>query len=64
MAEHVASDGKIDQVPETRPEYLHWGFHYDLRIAVGDRQVYIETVLDQERDLEDCTVWVVNMHDQ
>jgi len=64
MAEHVRSGGDIDQVEETRLEYIGWRFHYDLRIPIVDRRVYIETVLDQAEDLEDCTIWVVNMHDQ
>ncbi|HEY7116469.1 MAG TPA: hypothetical protein VH475_07785 [Tepidisphaeraceae bacterium] len=64
MAHHVASGGRIDQTEETRPEYVAWRFHYDLRMPISNRRVYIETVLDQTDDLEDCTIWVVNIHDQ
>jgi hypothetical protein len=64
MAEHVASGGKVDQVEELRQEYVEYGFHYDLRMAIDGRRVYMETVLDQADHVEDCTIWVVNMHDQ
>jgi len=63
MVKHAASDADIDQISETRPEYSHWRFHYDLRISILGRRVYIETRFDQEQDDEDCTIWVVNIHD-
>ena len=63
MVERAKSIGEIDQVPETRPEYLRWPFHYDLRISVFGRRVYVETRFEQEQDVEDCTIWVVNFHD-
>jgi hypothetical protein len=64
MIRHVQSGGKIDQVEETRDAYLMWRFHYDLRLPISSRRVYIETVLYHVDDVEDCTIWVVNMHDQ
>ncbi|HOB73401.1 MAG TPA: hypothetical protein PKG54_02645 [Phycisphaerae bacterium] len=64
MAEYVASGGEIDQIEETRPEYVACRFHYDLRLPIGERRVYIETVLDEADEPEDCTIWVVNMHDE
>jgi hypothetical protein len=63
MIEHVAAGGEIDQVLERRPEYLCWRFHYDLRMPISNRRVYIETVFVHEPDPEDCQIWVVNMHD-
>ena len=63
MVKHANSNRKIDQTPETRPEYSSWPFHYDLRISIFGRRVYIETRFDQEQDLEDCTIWVVNVHE-
>ena len=63
MVKHAESNGKIDQVPETRPEYSHWPFHYDLRISILGRRVYIETRFGQEQDVEECTISVVNIHD-
>jgi hypothetical protein len=64
MVEYVMSGGQIHQVEETRPEYVAWRFHYDLRLPISNRRVYIETALDDADDPEDCTIWVVNMHDQ
>jgi hypothetical protein len=64
MRKHVLAGGKIDQVEEKRPEYVTWRFHYDLRMPISGRRVYIETVLIQANDIEDCTIIVVNMHDQ
>jgi hypothetical protein len=37
--------GEIDQIPETRPEWDDWPFHYDFRLSWRERQLYIETVL-------------------
>lgn len=64
MRDHVVSGGEIHQVEEKRPLWIAWRFHYDLRLPISNRRVYIETVLDQADDPEDCTIWVVNMHDQ
>lgn len=63
MADHVRRGGEIHQVKETRAEHIEWRFHYDLRIPIINRRVYIETVFVHERDPEDCTIYVVNMHD-
>ncbi|MEX2216775.1 MAG: hypothetical protein WD768_21855 [Phycisphaeraceae bacterium] len=63
MAGHVQAGGKIDQVEERRAEYLDFRFHYDFRLKIGERRVYIETILDEREDAEDCTIWVVNIHD-
>lgn len=62
MVKRAAPNAGIDQISETRPEYSHWRFHYDLRISIFGRRVYIETVFDQKEDPEDCTIFVVNMH--
>jgi hypothetical protein len=64
MQEYVKAGGKIDQVEERRPEYFSWRFHYDLRLPISGRRVYVETVLDQAKEIEDCTIWVVNIHDK
>jgi hypothetical protein len=64
MIAHVASGGEIDQVEERRPEYVAWKFHYDLRLPISGRKLYIETVFEQADDPEDCTIHVVNVHDQ
>src|SRR5438552_18258196 len=45
MCEHVETGGEIDQVRERRPEWTDRDFHYDFRIRIGDRLLYIETVL-------------------
>jgi hypothetical protein len=63
MRKYVQCGGKIEQVEETRPEYVAWRFHYDLRLPVTGRHVYVETVLEQAASIEDCTIWVVNIHD-
>ena len=61
--EHVIGGGEIDEVRETRPEYLVHQFHHDLWFEVGGRMVYVETRLLMERDIEDTTIYVVNIHD-
>lgn len=63
MADHVRNGGQIDQTVEKRPEHTQWRFHYDLRMPITGRRVYIETVFVHETDPEDCVIYVVNMHD-
>jgi len=62
MFEHVAAGGEIDQVKETRFEWSEQRFHYDFRIPIGDRLIYIETVLIED-DPEDPTIHVVSIHE-
>src|SRR5262245_56331677 len=44
MYNHVAAGGQIDQVPERRPEWNDRDFHYDLRVSIGGKLRYIETL--------------------
>jgi hypothetical protein len=62
MFRHVEEGGVIDQVQETRPEWTASRYHYDFRIAIGERLVYIETVLVEDVP-DDPTVHVVSIHD-
>ena len=62
MNSHVQAGGVIDQVPETRDEWSAWPFHYDFRLQVGDRLVYLETIL-QDDDPRDPTIHIVSIHD-
>ena len=57
--------GAIDEQVERRPEYAHYQFHYDLRVRIGDRQVYFETLLfcDDPDDPDDPYIVVVSVHD-
>src|SRR5260370_20425714 len=52
MYDFLQSDGTIDQVTETRPEWSVWPFHYDFRLLIGSRDVYMETIL-QDNDPSD-----------
>jgi hypothetical protein len=63
MIEHVRLGGRVHQVRETRPEYAKYHFHYDIRLPMTGRRLYIETVFVRERDLEDSVIYVVNLHD-
>ena len=58
----VAAGGEIDQIPETRPQWSEHRFHYDFRMEVGGRLLYIETVLVED-DPNDPTIHVVSIHD-
>jgi hypothetical protein len=62
MFEHVVSGGEIDQVKESRLEWTEQRFHYDFRISVGDRLIYVETVLIED-DPQDPIIHVVSIHD-
>jgi len=59
---HCQFGGVIDQQPETRAEWSDWPFHYDLRLPLSGRDVYIETIL-QDNDPSDPTLHIVSVHD-
>lgn len=62
LHQYVAEGGEIDAVTETREEYRHlYQYHYDFRVPIGDRLVYIETRLDVSK--LGPTITVVNVHD-
>jgi hypothetical protein len=62
MNAHCQAGGVIDQQPEKRPEWNHWPFHYDFRLRLCGRDVYIETIL-QDDDPNDPTLHIVSIHD-
>jgi len=62
MYEYLQAGGEIDQVPERRPDWNDRPFHYDLRIPIEGRLIYIETILLDD-DPDDPTIRVVNIHD-
>ena len=47
---------------ETRLEWTEHRFHYDFRIPIADRLIYIETIL-MDDDPEDPTIHVVSIHE-
>lgn len=53
---------EIDQVEETRPEWNSWPFHYDFRLTISAKPIYIETILKDD-DPSDPTVLIVSIHD-
>jgi len=65
LHEYVEGGGAIDEQTENRPEYAHFRFHFDLRVPIGGRRIYFETVLEFEDadDEDDLTIVVVNAHD-
>jgi hypothetical protein len=62
MHDFLAAGGVIDQIKETRPEWNMWPFHYDFRLPLAGRSVYIETIL-QDDDPNDPTIEIVSIHD-
>ena len=65
ICEHVWSDGEIDQIRETRPEWSEHDFHYDVRLAAFGRRIYIETRLqfDEPGDPDDPIILIANIND-
>jgi hypothetical protein len=62
IQDHIADGREIDQVVETREEYRHsHDYHYDFRIPVSGRLIYIETVLDEIK--MGPRVTIVSVHD-
>ena len=62
MHDFMVAGGVPDQVKETRPEWSIWLFHYDFRCTLGGKQLYIETIL-QDDDPDDPTIQIVSIHD-
>jgi hypothetical protein len=62
MHDHVAAGGEIDQVRERRPEWNDRDYHYDFRIPVAGRLIYLETLLIDD-DPTDPTLHIVSIHD-
>ena|SRR5437762_6025708 len=62
MYDFVAGGGVPDQVKETRPQWDVWPFHYDFRLTLAGKKVYIETIL-QDDDPNDPTLEIVSIHD-
>jgi hypothetical protein len=59
---HVQNGGVIDQVREQRPEWSDRDYHYDYRVTICGRVIYIETVLVDD-DPTDPTIQIVSIHD-
>lgn len=67
MYEYVAAGGEIDEVREHREGWKdEHEFHYDLRLSIHDKQVYIETRLHFRLPFVPDEPWieVVNIHEQ
>jgi hypothetical protein len=62
MWRFFAAGGEIDEVRESRPEWSGHRFHYDFRIDIGGRFLYIETILMKDAP-DDPTIHVVSIHD-
>jgi hypothetical protein len=62
MHDFLQAGGGIDQQPETRPEWSVWPFHYDFRLQLAGRNLYIETIL-QDDNPNDPTIHIVSIHD-
>jgi hypothetical protein len=63
MCEHVEGGGEIDRVAETRSEWSEHRWHYDIRLNVPGRPIYIETRLIVGPTPEDSTILVVNVNE-
>jgi hypothetical protein len=61
MYDHLQQGGVIDQIRETRPEWNVWPYHYDFRLELAGKSIYIETVL-QDDDPNDPTIEIVSIH--
>jgi len=62
MFRFVATGGEVDQVREMRPQWSEHQYHYDYRIEIGGRLLYIETMLIENHP-DDPTIHVVSIHD-
>ena len=62
IREHIANGGEIDRAEDSRSNFrrLH-PYHYDFRISISGRPIYIETILDDVKMGPRLTV--VSIHD-
>ena len=65
LFEHVQAGGEIDEVAESRPEWLEFSHHYDLRLRILDRLVHVETrlIYRNPKNPDDPYIHVVSVHD-
>src|SRR5438128_12002476 len=61
LHQFLAGGGVIDQQPERRAEWSAWPYHYDFRLQLAGRDVYIETIL-QDDDPKETTIHIVSIH--
>ncbi len=61
LHDHVAGGGALDQVRERRDDWLDFEFHFDLRLDIDGKRIYVETVLVRA-DPQDPLVEIVNIH--
>ena len=63
LYEHVLAGGELDQVRERREGWQdRFPHHFDVRLEILGRSVYVETVLLQT-DLTNPGVEIVNVHE-
>lgn len=61
----VVNSGTISQTEETREQWREeWEFHYDIRLPLAGKRIYIETRLRycDPNDPDDPIILVVNVH--
>ena len=51
----------LDQVRERREDWLDFEFHFDVRLEIEGKRIYVETVLVRA-DPRDPLVEIVNVH--
>ena len=62
MYDHVVNGGEIDQVKENYEGYRDTHpYHYDFRIPIDGRLIYVETVFDETK--MGPTITIVNIKD-
>ncbi len=60
--DYITSGGTIDQIRETREEWLEYSYHYDVRLEIMERRIYVEMLLLREEPA-DPHVEIVSIHD-
>lgn len=61
---YVEAGGKVDEQKERRPDYVSYEYHFDLRVEIGGRLVYFETILlaEDPDDPDDPVIQIVSVH--
>lgn len=56
--EYLLSGGELDEVDETRPQWKAHRHHYDVRLQMGGRYIYVETRFIEDHSNRDDPPWI------
>jgi hypothetical protein len=62
MIKYLRSGGRLDRVDESRPDWKHWRFHFDLWPELAAEELYVETRFVDDSVVDKREIIVVSVH--